>query len=239
MQHPPAATDGNFCRQMSLTSGKLGTMPSPDADVTELIRRHALSLLAVAQNGLAYADDTYDRQRYQQVRRSAEELMGLVAEEGLEELRRIVALDTGYMTPKIDVRAAVFDASGKLLLVRERSDGHWTLPGGWCDVLESPSEAVGREVREEAGVAVEVDKLVAVLDRDKQGHRPHLPFHVYKLFFLCRERSRVEPDPTETTAIDWFALDALPPLSTSRVLESQLRLMHTHWVDPTLATVFD
>jgi ADP-ribose pyrophosphatase YjhB (NUDIX family) len=104
--------------------------------------------------------------------------MGLVAEEGIVELRRIVALDAGYMTPKIDVRAAVVDASGKLLVVRERSDGHWTLPGGWCDVLKSPSEAVGREVREEAGVTVEVDKLVAVLDRDKQGHRPHLPFHV-------------------------------------------------------------
>ena len=94
-------------------------------------------------------------------------------------------------------------------------------------------------MEEEAGVSVEVDKLVAVLDREKQGHRPHLPFHVHKLFFLCRERSRVAPDTTETTGIEWFPLDALPPLSTGRVLESQLHLLHTHWLDPTLATVFD
>jgi ADP-ribose pyrophosphatase YjhB (NUDIX family) len=126
-----------------------------------------------------------------------------------------------------------------VLLVRERADGRWALPGGWCDVLEGPSEAVARELREEAGLTVEVDKLVAVLDRDKQGHRPHLPFHVHKLFFLCRERSRVAPDPAETTAVDWFSLDGLPPLSTSRVLESQLRMLHNHWLDPALPTVFD
>jgi ADP-ribose pyrophosphatase YjhB (NUDIX family) len=214
-------------------------MTPPDTDAAEQIRRHALTLFAIAQNGLTFAGDPYDRQRYEQVRRSAEELMRLVSDGELEHLRRIVALEAGYMTPKVDVRAGVFDAGGKILLVRERSDGHWSLPGGWCDVLESPSEAVAREVREEAGVTVDVDKLVAVLDRDKQGFRPHVPFTVYKLFFLCRERSRVPPDPTETTAIDWFPLEALPPLSTSRVLEPQLRLMHAHWLDPTLATVFD
>lgn len=218
---------------------KLDNVASSDMEADEQIRRHALTLLAVAQNGLAFADDPYDRQRYEQVRRCAEELMGVVSDGGLDQLRAIVSLDAGYMTPKVDVRAGVFGASGKVLLVQERSDGHWTLPGGWCDVLESPSEAVAREVQEEAGVTVDVDKLVAVLDRDKQGHRPYLPFHVYKLFFLCRERSRVPPDPIETTAIDWFDLDALPPLSTSRVLEPQLRLMHTHWLNPKLATVFD
>ena len=209
------------------------------AEVAEQIRHHAVTLLAAAQNGLTYANDPYDRQRYEQVRRCAEELMGLVSDGELEQVRRIVALDSGYMTPKVDVRGGVFDLSGNLLLVRERSDGRWTLPGGWCDVLETPSEAVKRELEEEAGVSVEVDKLVAVLDREKQGHRPHLPFHVHKLFFLCRERSRVAPDTTETTGIEWFPLDALPPLSTGRVLESQLHLLHTHWLDPTLATVFD
>lgn len=214
-------------------------MTSSDVGAADQIRLQALTLLAVAQNGLAFADDPYDRQRYEQVRACAEELMGLVSDGGLEQLRAIVALDTGYMTPKVDVRAAVFDARGKVLLVRERSDGHWTLPGGWCDVLESPSEAVAREVQEEAGLIVGVDKLVAVLDRDKQGHRPHLPFHVYKLFFLCHEISRISPDPTETTEIDWFGLDAVPVLSTSRVLERQLRLMQTHWLNPTLATAFD
>lgn len=214
-------------------------MTPPYTEVAEQIRHHALSLLAAAQNGLAYTSNPYDRQRYEQVRRSAEELMGLVSDGELEQVRRIVSLDSGYITPKVDVRGAVFDESGNVLLVRERQDGRWTLPGGWCDVLEGPSEAVARELREEAGMAVEVDKLVAVLDRDKQGHRPYFPFHVHKLFFLCRERFRVPPDSTETTAVDWFPLDGLPPLSTSRVLEPQLRLMHNHWLDPTLPTVFN
>ena len=213
------------------------TLPGPE--VAEQIRHHALTLLAVAQNGLTYASDPYDRQRYEQVRRSAEELMGLVSDGELKQVRRIVALDSGYMTPKVDVRGGVFNASGNVMLVQERSDGCWTLPGGWCDVLETPSEAVERELWEEAGITVQVDKLVAVLDREKQGHRPYMPFHVHKLFFLCRELSRAAPDPTETTAVDWFPLDALPPLSTSRVLEPQLRLLHAHWLNPALPTVFD
>ncbi len=214
-------------------------MTPPGAEVAEQIRRHALTLLAAAQNGLTYASDPYDRHRYEQVRCCAEELMALVSAGGLEQLRRIVALDSGYMTPKIDVRGGIFDASGNVLLVQERSDRRWTLPGGWCDVLETASQAVAREVAEEAGIIVGVDKLVAVFDRDKQGHKPHLPFHVHKLFLLCSERTRVQPDDIETTAADWFCLDALPPLSTSRVLESQLRLLHSHWRDPGLPTVFD
>jgi ADP-ribose pyrophosphatase YjhB (NUDIX family) len=214
-------------------------MTPQHTEVAEQIRRHALTLLAVAQNGLTYVNDPYDQQRYEQVRRCAEELMGLISVGELDQVRRIVALDSGYMTPKVDVRGGVFDPSGNVLLVRERSHGLWTLPGGWCDVLEAPSQAVKRELQEEAGVSVEVDRLVAVLDHEKQGHHPHLPFHVYKLFFLCTELSRVAPDPTETTAIEWFPLDALPPLSPGRVLAPQLHLLHTHWLNPTLATVFD
>lgn len=210
-----------------------------DTDPSERIRRHALTLLAVAQNGLTFARDPFDRQRYTQVRECAEELIALIADGQLDQVRASVALDTGYMTPKVSVRGAVFNSREELLLVQERADGLWTLPGGWCDVLESPAQAVAKELREEAGLIVDVDKLVAVLDHDR--HRPPEPvplFHVYKLFFLCRELDRVPPDLTETSAIDRFALDALPPLSPS-VDEAQLRLMHTHWRHPELATVFD
>ncbi len=215
-------------------------MVSSHPAACEQIRRQALTLLAVAQNGLTYAGDPFDRHRYGQVRQCAEELMELIVDADLDQLRAAVSLDSGHMTPKVSVRGALFAPSEKVLLVQERADGCWTLPGGWCEVLESPAQAVAKEVREEAGLIVDVDKLVAVLDQDKQGHRPGpLPlFHVYKLFFLCRERGRVPPDLTETSAIDWFDLDALPPLSTL-VTESQLRLMHTHWLNPDLATVFD
>lgn len=211
----------------------------PDAGVAEQIRRHALLLLSTAQIGLSYTRDPYDRIRFEQVRRVGEALMDLISVGGIQEVRKIVALDSGYMTPKVDVRGGVFDASSRVMLVRERTDGRWALPGGWCDVLETPSEAIEREFREEGGMAVAVDKLVAVLDRDKQGHRPHLPFHVYKMFFLCRELHRVAPDTTEIAAIDWFSLDRLPRLSNSRVLESQLHLLHAHWLDPTRPTSFD
>ncbi|MHA6798815.1 NUDIX hydrolase [Bounagaea algeriensis] len=214
-------------------------MATPSDDAAEQIRQHALTLLAVAQNGLTYGGDPYDRERYEQVRRCAEELMGLVSDGDIGQLHRIVALDSGYMTPKVDVRGGIFDESGRILLVRERSDDRWTLPGGWCDVLESPSEAVAKEVAEEAGVAVDVDKLVAALDREKQGHRPHFAHHVHKLFFLCRERGRVAQDSIETSAVDRFSLDALPPLSHSRVLEPQLHLLHAHWQDPALPAEFD
>lgn len=214
-------------------------MATSSNEAADQIRQQALTLLAVAQNGLTYGGDPYDRERYEQVQRCAEELMGLVSDGEIGQLRRIVALDSGYMTPKVDVRGGVFDESGKILLVRELSDGRWTLPGGWCDVLESPSEAVAKEVVEEAGVTVDVDKLVAALDREKQGHRPYFAHHVHKLFFLCRERERAAPDSIETSAVDWFSLDALPPLSHSRVLEPQLHLLHAHWQDPALPTVFD
>lgn len=209
-------------------------------DAPDLIRRHALTLLSIAQNGLTYAHDPFDRHRYGQIRQCAEELMGLIADGELDQLREIVALESGHMTPKVSVRAAIFDATEKILLVQERADGFWTLPGGWCEIHESPAQAVAKEVREEAGLVVDVDKLVAVLDQDRQPQRPgpRPLFHVYKLFFLCRERTRVPPDLTETSAIEWFDLDALPPLSHS-VTASQINLVHTHWVNPQLATVFD
>lgn len=140
------------------------------------------------------------------------------------------------MTPKVAVRGAIFNSSGEVLLVQERADECWALPGGWCDVLHSPAQAVAKEVREEAGMVVGVEKLVAVRDRDRQQH-PSL-FHVHQMFFLCREQYRVTPDVTETIAIGWFAVDALPPLSPT-VLEEDIALVHTHWLNPALPTLFD
>jgi ADP-ribose pyrophosphatase YjhB (NUDIX family) len=206
---------------------------------TDVVRRHATALLAIAQTGLTYGPNVFDRIRYQEVHEAAVALMELVSNGSADAVRRVVTLDSGHATPKVEVRGALFDSSGRVLLVHDRLDGLWTLPGGWTDVLESPSESVCREVLEESGYTVSATKLVAVLDREKNGHQPPLPFHVYKFFFLCEEISRGEPDPTETLAVDWFPLDALPPLSHSRVLESQIRLLHEHWQNPDLATVFD
>ncbi|WP_316575056.1 NUDIX hydrolase [Nocardia canadensis] len=203
------------------------------------IRQHAIALAALAHNGLIFATDVFDRQRYEQAGQIAADLLALISNSTVENLHKNVFLENGYMTPKVDVRGGVFDDQGRILLIRDRSDERWTLPGGWCDVLEPPSLAVEREVEEESGITVRATKLAALHDRDVQGHQPAFPYHVYKLFFLCETVSHGQPSPVETMEIGWFDIDNLPELSTTRVLDSQIRLLHDHWNKPELPTMFD
>ena len=193
---------------------------------------------ALAQNGLAYCKDPYDRERYEEIQRLAAEMM--VTGAGLRATVPILDLfkaEVGYATPKIDVRAAVFDRE-RILLVRERKDRLWTMPGGWADVGDSPSVAAIREVKEESGYDVEVKKLAAVYDRDKHGHPP-MPYHVYKLFFLCHLCGGAAVDTLETDGVDFFAEDELPPLSLSRVTAIQVKHMFDHYRNPEWPTSFD
>jgi ADP-ribose pyrophosphatase YjhB (NUDIX family) len=143
----------------------------------------------------------------------------------------------GYATPKIDVRGAVFK-DGKLLLVRERADGGWTMPGGWADVGDSPSEAVIREMREESGYEAVTTKLAAVLDRNKHPHPTH-PQHIYKLFFLC-EITGGQPSPSdETSDVAFFGEHEIPELSLGRVLPEQISRLFQHYRNPELPTDYD
>lgn len=209
--------------------------PTPETQ----IRQHAIALAALAHNGLVFASDVFDRQRYEQAKKIAVDLLALISSGTVEDLHQSVFCEQGYMTPKIDVRGGVFDDEGRILLIRDRSDEKWTLPGGWCDVLEPPSLAVEREVHEESGITVRAHKLAALHDRDVQGHQPSFPYHVYKLFFLCEAISHGQPSPIETIEIAWFPVDDLPELSTSRVLDTQIQILHDHWRKPELPTVFD
>lgn len=203
------------------------------------IRQHAIALAALAHNGLVFSTDVFDRQRYEQAQQIAADLLTLITDSNVEDLQKNVFLENGYMTPKVDVRGGVFDDQGRILLIRDRSDERWTLPGGWCDVLEPPSLAVEREVEEESGITVHATKLVALHDRDVQGHQPTFPYHVYKLFFLCEPISHGQPSPVETMEIGWFDIENLPELSTTRVLDTQVRLLQEHWKKRELPTVFD
>jgi ADP-ribose pyrophosphatase YjhB (NUDIX family) len=139
----------------------------------------------------------------------------------------------------------VFDGGGRILLVREAADaGRWTLPGGWADVNQSPSECVAREVLEEAGIEVRVRKLACVYDRARHAHQPHYPFHIYKMFFICEPISTPElacGDGFETSAAEFFAEKEVPEteLSSSRVLPFQIRRVFQHLRDPLLPTDFD
>jgi ADP-ribose pyrophosphatase YjhB (NUDIX family) len=198
----------------------------------------AKRLAALAQDGLTYSDNEYEIDRYRQIRQIAAEMMA--AGSGLEAatLLDLFAREHGYATPKVDVRGAVF-RDDRILLVREKIDGGWTLPGGWADPCQSPSEAVAREVFEESGFEVRVVKLAAVYDRSKHPHLPPMPFHLYKLFFLCEITGGRATESYETTGVDFFAADTLPPLSISRTLPFQIARMFEHYRNRALPTDFD
>ena len=183
---------------------------------------------AIAQTGLAFAPPGYDRERYEQLHDLAARMMAALGDSDPAIVAGLFAAQTGYATPKVDVRGAVF-RDGRLMLVREVADRHrWTLPGGWADVNLSPAENVAKEIREESGFEVRVDRLVAVLDRTKAGHTPQ-PFHAYKLFFLCSITGGTAATSAETSEIGFFGEDELPQdLSIDRVLPAQLHRMFAH-----------
>jgi ADP-ribose pyrophosphatase YjhB (NUDIX family) len=204
------------------------------------VRRIGIRLAALAQDGLTYGADDYDLDRYRQLARLAAELFSKLSGRPADELMVELGRDSGYATPKIDVRGAIFDEAERVLLMREKTDGRWSLPGGWADPGDSPSAAVTREILEETGYHSSAVKLIACWDRELQGHLPPLPVHVYKLFFLCRRNGAVQPPATlETLDVGWFALDALPPLSLSRINSRQLERARAHHRDLSLPTEFD
>ena len=219
-------------------------LAAEDLPPGERVRRAAVLLAGLAQSGLAFtAGDPakdYDTSRYTLMRELAAEIpaaqSGLPREDLLVELGR----DSGYATPQVDVRAAGLDEQERFLLMRERSDGRWSLPGGWADPGDRPGQAAEREVLEETGHPVRAVKLVAVWDRDTRGHTPPLPVAVHKLFFLCERTGEAQaPQTLETLDVGWFGLDELPPLSTGRVLRAELETVLAHHRDRSLPTEWD
>ena len=195
-------------------------------------------LMAIAQNGLTYASNPFDIDRYQSVRKIAAAILAEHGPADQQQVENLFALQSGYATPKVDVRGVVFRDQA-LLLVKEREDGRWTLPGGWADVNESPSEAVVREVFEESGYRTRATKLLAVFDRAKHPHVPLLPFHIYKLFLLCQWLGGEATTSTETEAVGFFREDQLPELSISRTTPAQVARLFEHLRQPELPADFD
>lgn len=206
----------------------------------ERVRRVAIALAAMSQTGLAFSENEYARHRYTAAGELAAELFSVLSGLTVDDLALELGRDSGYATPKVDVRGALFDAQDRVLLMRERSDGKWSLPGGWADPLDTPTAAVVREIREETGYGAEVVALVGCWDRDTQGHLPPLPVSVYKLFFLCRAvGDAVEPEALETLEIGWFGLAELPDLSLGRVTPQEIARCLAHHHNPTLPTELD
>jgi len=200
----------------------------------------AKRLQAIAQTGLTYARDQYDVERYRAVRRIATEMIAACSTAiSTAELLDIFNCEVGYATPKIDVRAAVF-SQDSLLLVKERSEGAWALPGGWADVGDSPSVAAVRETREESGYDVVARKLAALYDRDHQRHgHPPMAYHVYKLFFICEPVGGMAKPSIETEEVAFFREDRLPNLSVARVTAQQIAHLFGHYRHPEWPTSFD
>jgi ADP-ribose pyrophosphatase YjhB (NUDIX family) len=192
-------------------------------------------LQAIAQDGLTYTGDDYDAGRYEQVREIAAEILAVHSTGGLEDARELLDLEVGPATPKVDVRAAVF-RSGEILLVRE--DEGWSVPGGWADVGETLSEAAVREVREESGYRVRAVRLISAYDRERQGHPP-IPYHVYKLVFLCEMSDEPPSQTVDAHGVGFFGVHALPELSLSRVTPAQIKRFFEHHRQPELPADFD
>ena len=197
----------------------------------------ARTLQALAQTGLAYADNPFDRERYQKLHEVAAEMLAAHTGELPETIEGWFVVQPGYATPKVDVRGACF-RDGKILLVCEKSDGRWCLPGGWADVGDAPSEAAAREVREEAGFECIVHKVIGVFDANRGGE-PFSAFHAFKIIFLCEIIGGAPKPDHEILAVDFFARDAIPVLSSNRTSPVHLAECFAHLDNPARPTAFD
>jgi ADP-ribose pyrophosphatase YjhB (NUDIX family) len=206
-----------------------------EAKVPELLR-WARQLFSISQAGLTYCQNEYDLERYHQLQEMATEILASHSELSKESVKQSFTMQSGYATPKIDVRGAVFQA-GKILLIQEQADGRWAMPGGWADIGDFPAKTVEREVWEESGFKVRVDKVIAVIDAN---HVAPLEFyHAYKLIFQCSILDGQPQTSHETLAVDFFDMNELPPLSISRTTLAMLEEVYAHYKDPTRPTAFD
>lgn len=197
----------------------------------------ATNLQSIAQAGLHYGKDVFDRERYEQVRKIAGEMMQAKTGLSKEQIKTLFLGDEGYQIPKIETRAAIFK-DAKILLVRERMAQEWSLPGGWNDYDQTTAQNCVKEAKEESGRIVKPVKLIAVQDRNHHN-KPILATNVTKTFYLCKEISGEFVSNDETDACDYFALDNLPKLSLDRNTKEQIEMCFKASKDPNWQTLFE
>ncbi|MGO2011803.1 NUDIX hydrolase [Pseudoalteromonas sp.] len=193
---------------------------------------------AISQAGKTYGKDGYDLERYQQLEEISHQMLASLAEQPVSKVDNLFIDECGYPTPKVDLRAGVIN-DNKILLVRERTDNRWSLPGGWADVNEAPKEGIIREVLEESGYHVSNPQFIALKDRALHPYKPVSVQHIYKLFFIC---DFVGGEPTvnlEVSEIGFFSLDNLPELSTGRVLAEDIAMLFEYQQNPGKPTYID
>ena len=196
----------------------------------------AIEIQSIAQCGLTYTKDVYDKERYEQLRNIAAEMLSYKTEIPVNKIKNLFCNEEGYQTPKLDTRAAIFK-DGKILLVHEKS-GTWSLPGGWVDVLESIESNTIKEVKEEVGLDVIAKKIIAIQDRNKHN-TPLYPYGVCKVFVQCDLIGGEFIENIETTEIGYFSLDNLPNLSNEKSNFEQIEMCFKSKEDENWIVVFD
>ncbi|WHY75207.1 NUDIX hydrolase [Neobacillus sp. WH10] len=197
----------------------------------------AKQLQSIAQAGLAYSKDVYDLERFELIRNISVEILSQQTKLDKTVIKELFASETGYATPKVDIRAVIFKDK-KILMVKENTDGNWSLPGGWGDIGLTPSEVAVKEVKEESGFDVKATKLLAVLDKKCHPHPPS-PYHVYKMFIQCEIIGGQAKKGIETSEVEFFAENELPPLSIARNTKSQIEMAFKHLYNPQEPVYFD
>lgn len=196
-------------------------------------------ILSTAQTGLTFSKDRFDIERFEILRDTAARFLANHAGIETDAVKEWISMDKGYPTPKLDVRAFILNDQSQVLLVKETSDGRWTLPGGWVDIGESASTAAAREVFEETGLVCKPTRLLALFDKHKHPHPPQLP-HAYKAFFLCVvEGGSLIRETSETSDAQYFSPYELPELSKHRVVQSQIETLFAHIQSNSRECLFD
>uniref|UniRef100_UPI002F40E293 NUDIX hydrolase n=1 Tax=Enterocloster clostridioformis TaxID=1531 RepID=UPI002F40E293 len=197
----------------------------------------AIELQSLAQTGLTYTKDVYDRERYGRIREISAEMLAEKTEFSIEKVKYLFCNETGYQTPKLDTRAAIFK-DNKILLVHE-NNGSWSLPGGWCDVLESVKSNTEKEVREETGLNVRAVKIISIQDRNKHN-KPVYAYGVCKVFVLCEIINGKFTENIETTEIEYFSLEDLPlNLAEEKTSKEQIVMCFRAFTNQNWQTRFD
>ncbi|MGV3603654.1 MAG: NUDIX hydrolase [Dyadobacter fermentans] len=198
-------------------------------------------VLALSQTGLAFQPNDYDRERYEEIRQISLDLLAHMSNAPVEQIMSLLPNDVGYITPKVDVRAVLFNA-GQILMVQEKIDNdRWTLPGGWADVGYTPFEVAVKEAFEETGLRTEAVRLLAVFDKSRHDH-PEEPWYVYKFFILCEVTGgEILRQTTETSDVAWVKFEEVAglDLSENRVTYSQITRLLPFAADPTLPVLCD
>ena len=196
----------------------------------------AREIFSMSQAGLAYSQNEFDIERYKRLQEITAEMIESQSGLSKESVLESFSMQAGYATPKIDVRGAVV-RDNKILLIQERMDGRWAMPGGWADLGNAPASVAEREVWEESGYHVKAEKVVAVIDANRI--EPMEFYHAFKIIFLCTLIGGEPQVSHETMAVDFFDLNDLPPLSLYRTDENMLREVFAHIQDPNRRTAFD